>query len=74
MAQPRAIMNSTITGYLGLAKKALQAALEAEKKAQGEEYIADNEIQLVFNNLKDILDKRPMEIEPCSLENLGLQS
>ena len=73
-AQPRARQTKSATGYLGLAKKALQAALEAEKNGLEEEYNEDNEIQLLYNDLLAILDKRPTEAEPCRLENLGLQS
>jgi hypothetical protein len=70
--QPRARQGKTTTGYLNLARKALEAALEAEKRELGEDYIVDNDIQLMYNELETILEKRLIEIEPCSLENLGL--
>ena len=73
IAGPRTMRRST-TGYLYMAKKAIQAALEAEKTALGEKYIEDNDIQQAYNGLEAILQKRPTEIEPGSLENLELQS
>jgi hypothetical protein len=74
IADPGANRGKTATGFLHAARKALQAALEAEKKALGEEYIVDNGIQLVYNELETILENRPMEIEPTCLGNLELQA
>ena len=71
-AQPGKGRKSATT-YLYLAKKALYAAIEAEKREVGEEYIIDNDIQLIYNDLDMVLDQRDMEIDQGSLEDLDLQ-
>ena len=52
----------TAIGYLYLARKALYAAIKAEKKELEEEYIDDNNIYLLLNNLEALLENRLIEI------------
>jgi hypothetical protein len=70
---PKLDGNRTSTGYLYLARKAIHAAIDAEKRELGEEYIADNDIQLLNDELETILAKRPMEMSQASLDSLELQ-
>ena len=62
------------TAYLGLAQKALYAAIEAEKREKREQYVEDNDIQLLTNELEAILAERPREPQQESLDGLtGLE-
>jgi len=60
----------SVIAYLGLAQKALYAAIVAEKREKGEQYIEDNDIQLLANKLEAILAKRPREPQQGNLEGL----
>ena len=62
------------TSYLHLAKKALGAAIVAERRESGEQYIIDNDVQLIYNDLERVLSLRPMDINLGGLEDLDLQS
>jgi hypothetical protein len=68
---PKIRANRTVTGYLYLARKALYAAIKAEKQELGEEYIEDNGIQIISDELEALLEKRPIEIE-AGLDSLEL--
>jgi hypothetical protein len=62
------------TEYLYLARDALYAAIETEKQALTESYIADNDIQLLYNELQEIIDYRPMIFrQPSSNLELDIQ-
>src|SRR5450432_3322417 len=65
--------NKRTTYFLYLAKNAIDSALKAEKESQKEEYITDNEIQLLKESLEEILEHRDLEIFPENLENLETQ-
>jgi hypothetical protein len=69
---PKIGANRTATGYLFLARKALYAAIKAEKQELGEEYVEDNDIQIISDELEAILEQRPMEVE-AGLDSLELQ-
>jgi hypothetical protein len=56
-----------------VAKNAIDSALKAEKESQKEEYITDNEIQLLKESLEEILEHRDLEIFSENLENLETQ-
>ena len=60
------------TGLLYQAKKAVLAALEAKKENQGSEYIEDNDIQLLANDLNYILKRRESLSSDYSLESIGI--
>ena len=51
------------TQYLYRARDAIQAAIEEEKKTLGEEYIEDNDIWLLNQEIESIILARPAEIE-----------
>jgi len=55
-----------------VAKNAIDSALKAEKESQKEEYITDNEIQLLKESLEEILEHRDLEIFLENLENLEI--
>ena len=65
--------NKSTTYFLYLAKNAIESALKAEKDSQKEEYIIDNNIQLLKESLEEILEHREIEIFPESLERLETQ-
>src|SRR5450432_1586861 len=65
--------NKSTTYFLYVAKNAIDSALKAEKESQKEEYITDNEIQLLKESLEEILEHRDLEIFPENLENLETQ-
>jgi DNA primase len=65
------LVGKSATAYLGLARKALYAAIEAEKKEKDEQYIVDNDIQLLTDELEVILAKRPKEAEQEDIEGLS---
>jgi hypothetical protein len=50
----------TATECLYLARDIISTAIQAEKLALEESYIEDNDIQLLYNELQNILNKRPM--------------
>ena len=56
-----------------MVKNAIDSALKAEKESQKEEYITDNEIQLLKESLEEILEYRDLEIFSENLENLETQ-
>jgi hypothetical protein len=68
--QPNA---KSTTYYLSLAKMAIELAIKAEKETQKEEYIINNDIQLLKESLEVILEQRDLEIPVIELENLELQ-
>jgi hypothetical protein len=59
--------------YLSLAKITIELAIKAEKEDQKEEYIIDNDIQLLKESLEVILEERDLEIPVIELENLEIQ-
>jgi hypothetical protein len=67
------VENKSTTYFLYLAKNAIESALKAEKETQKEEYIIDNDIQLLKESLEEILEHREIEVFPENLDNLETQ-
>jgi hypothetical protein len=60
--------NKSTTYFLYLTKNAIESALKAEKKSQKEEYIIDNNIQLLKESIDEILEYKEIEVFPENLE------
>ena len=52
----------SVSYFLVQAKKAISAAIKAEKDGQGEEYLEDNNIYLLSKDLDYILESRKIDI------------
>jgi hypothetical protein len=65
--------NKSITYFLYLARNTIESALKIEKESQKEEYIIDNNIQLLKESLKEILEYKEIKVFSINLDNLEIQ-
>ena len=56
----KALAQKSAIEYLYLAKDALYMAIEAEKRALEESYVEDNDIKLLYNELNEVINLRPI--------------
>src|SRR5271154_946801 len=62
----KALAQKSATEYLFLAKDALYMAIEAEKKALEESYIEDNDIKLLYDEINEAINLRPIAFKKPS--------